>query len=379
MVANNVGHEEEKDDRMMDAVRYHGPNQPLVLEKVAVPEIGPDDVLVEVKAAALCHTELHFADGTLNLGVLPITMGHEVVGFVSKCGSNVSSDRIGERVIVYYYVGCGKTNKNNNSMADAEHEDECRWCADGQEQICPSLKAEFGFVSDGGLANYLSAPARNAVVLPDNIRFEDAAPIGCGVTTAVHCANLANVKENDWAVVYGTNGVGFGLVQLLKNKYKARVIAISRSADKLEKAKELGADAVVDGADASAVGAAVREIIGGGEGADVIFECVGNRTTMDACVGWTGILGRRGRLILVGYHAGIDHEFRCHPLPLIVYEQSIIGSVGATLDDLKEAVALVSSGQVKTVVDSVVPLSQFQEGLDKIKDCSCVGKVVCTV
>jgi len=378
MLSNNVNvkDEEEKntdaqvqmmDVATMDAVRYHGPDQQLVLEKVPVPEIGPDDVLVEVKAAALCHTELHFVDGTLNLGVahLPITMGHEVVGIVSKCGANVSKDRIGERVIVYYYVGCAKTN--------------CRWCVDGQEQICPSLKAEYGFISDGGLANYISALSRNAVSLPDNIRFEDAAPIGCGVTTAVHCAKLANVKENDWVVVYGTNGVGLGLIQLLKNKYKSRVIAISRSADKLKKANELGADAVVDGTDTNAVGPAVREIIGGGDGADVIFECVGHRETMDACVGWAGILGRRGRLVLVGYHAGVEHEFRCHPIPLIVYEQSIIGSVGATLDDLKEAVALVSSGQVKTVVDSVVPLSQFQEGLDKIKNCACVGKIVCVV
>jgi propanol-preferring alcohol dehydrogenase len=345
----------------MNAVRYHGPDQPLQLENVPIPsELEPEEVLVEVKAAALCHTELHFCDGTLNLGVKPITMGHEATGIITKCGSNVPETRIGERVIVYYYVGCSK----------------CRWCKQGQEQICPDLKAEFGFVSDGGLAGYLKAPARNAVPLPIHMEFVDAAPIGCGVTTAVHAAKLAEVKQGEWAMVLGVNGVGFGLVQLLKNKYGAKVIAVGRSADKLEKAKELGADVVIDASDATTLAGAVRECTGG-EGADVIFECVGRRETMDACVGWVGALGRRGRLVLVGYHAGEEHEFRYHPMPMIVYEQKILGSVGATLEDLKEAVELVANGKVKTVVDSIVSLEQFQLGLDKIKSCSCLGKVVC--
>lgn len=345
----------------MDAVRYYGPNEPLTLEQVRVPnDLGAEDVLVEVKAAALCHTELHFCDGTLNLGVKPMTLGHEATGVITKVGPNVDCSRIGERVICYYYVGCG----------------ECRWCVKGQEQICPALKAEYGFISDGGLAQYIKCSSRNAVVLPESLEFVDAAPIGCGVTTAVHASKLANVKPDEWTVVYGVNGVGFGLVQLLKNHYKANVICISRTQEKLEKAKELGADAVIDGTDASTVAGAIREITNG-EGADVIFECVGQRETMDACVGWAGALGRRGRLVLIGYHAGSEHDFRCHPMPLIVYEQQIIGSVGATLDDLKEAVELVSSGKVSTIVDSTLPLANFQEGLDKIKSCECVGKVVC--
>jgi propanol-preferring alcohol dehydrogenase len=300
-------------------------------------------------------------DGTLNLGVSPITMGHEAAGVITKCGSNIPQSRIGERVIMYYYVGCST----------------CRWCRRGDEQICPSLKAEFGFVTDGGLARYLKAPAQNAVKLPDHLSFVDAAPIGCGVTTAVHASKLADIKEGEWTMVYGTNGVGFGLVQLLKNKYKAKVIAVGRSEAKLEKAKELGADAVVDGTDPTTVASKVRELTNG-DGADVIFECVGHRATMDACVGWAGALGRRGRLVMVGYHNGEEHEFRYHPIPMIVYEQTIMGSVGATVEDLIESVDLVANGVVKTVVASTVRLEEFEKGIQSIKDCSCVGKVVCT-
>lgn len=179
----------------MQAVRYYGPNVPLKFDSVSKPTaeaLGDDDVLVLVKAAALCHTELHFADGTLNLGVQPMTLGHEAVGIVTAVGSAVSSSRVGERVIIYYYVGC--------------QSNDCRWCAEGQEQVCPNLKAEYGFISDGGLAEYIQVPARNAVTLPDKIAFQDAAPVGCGLTTAVHAAKMARMSTDrkETALVYGT-------------------------------------------------------------------------------------------------------------------------------------------------------------------------------
>jgi propanol-preferring alcohol dehydrogenase len=345
----------------MQAVRYHGANVALTVESIPRPtNLADNDVLIQVQAAALCHTELHFADGTLNLGVAPMTLGHEACGIVIQVGNSVPDTRIGERVILYYYVGCGS----------------CRWCLQGDEQICGSLQAEFGFISDGGLAEYIKAPSRNAVPLPSNISFVDAAPIGCGVTTAVHASKIGRVQKDDWCLVYGVNGVGFGLIQLLKNHYGAKVIAATRSPARRKLALELGADVSIDTTDSSTVAKAVHQATYGA-GADVIFECVGRRETMDACVGWDGALGKRGRLVLVGYEAGSEHEFRCHPIPMIVQEQSVCGSVGATLNDLKEALEYVSSGKVKTIVDSLLSLQDFQRGIDKIKSCDCIGKIVC--
>ncbi len=122
----------------MKAVRYYGPDQPFRLEEVErrAPEAG--EVLVQVTASGMCHTELHFKSGLLNLGVAPVTMGHEVVGRIVAIGDGVAPERIGERVIVYYYVGCGT----------------CRYCRVGDEQLCPQVRAEYGFVSDGGYAEY---------------------------------------------------------------------------------------------------------------------------------------------------------------------------------------------------------------------------------
>jgi propanol-preferring alcohol dehydrogenase len=343
----------------MDAFRYHGVGDVRV-ERVPTPSPRPGGVLVEVKAAALCHTELHFRDGTLDLGVRPITLGHEAAGLIAAVGDGVEPSRVGERVLVYYYVGCGK----------------CAFCAAGDEQLCGELQAELGFISDGGLARYVVAPARNALPLPPSLPFEQAAPIGCGVSTAVHAAKRAGgLRAGETVVVYGCNGVGHSIVQLACHR-GCTVIAIARKEAHLRKAAELGAHIQINGADASTVGSAVRAATGG-KGADVIFECVGRRETMDACVGWAGALGKRGRLVLVGYAQGEAHDFRAHPIPLIVYEQSIIGTVGATLDDVREAIELVAAGAIVTVVDSTISLKNVvKEGLDRIEACACVGKIV---
>src|ERR671917_1776389 len=309
------------------------------------------EVLVRVTASGMCHTELHFKSGLLDLGVAPVTRGHEVVGRIEAIGEGVSADRAGERVIVYYYLGCL----------------ECAYCRVGDEHLCPNLRAEYGFISDGGYAEYITMPARNAVPLPAAISDVEAAPIGCGVTTAVHAAKLAEARVGEWVVIYGVGGVGFGLVQL-SHAIGARTIAVGRSAAKLDKALELGAEVVVNAAEENAA----QRIRGITEdaGADVVFECVGTEESMQEA---SAALGRRGRLVFVGYS---PDSFSVHPIQLVVFEQKIMGSVGATLNDLYEAVDLVERGVVRTVIDRRLPLRQFQSGLNALESGELVGRAV---
>jgi alcohol dehydrogenase, propanol-preferring len=334
----------------MRALRYHGPKQPLRLEEIPAPEPAEGDVIVRVTAAGLCHTELHFLSGLLNLGVAPLTLGHEIVGRIEKVGAGVPPARVGERVIVYYYAGCGV----------------CRECLRGDENLCASPRAEHGFFTDGGFAELVRTPARTAVPLPDAISDAAAAPIGCGVTTAVHAAGLARVALGEWVVVYGAGGVGFGLVQVARLS-GARVIAVGRSAAKLEKARELGADAVVR-ADED-VAARVRELTGG-RGADVVFELVATKETMASSV---KALGKRGRLVFIGYS---EDAFQVHPIQLVVNEQVVTASVGNTLAELRTAVDLVASGRVRTVVDRTLPLEKFQDAVDALAEGRLVGRAV---
>ncbi|MEM1125979.1 MAG: zinc-binding dehydrogenase [Bacteroidota bacterium] len=335
----------------MKAVRYHGPQQPFVLEDVARPTPGPGEVLVQVTAAGMCHTELHFQSGLLNLGVQPITMGHEVVGRIAEVGPQVDAARVGERVIVYYYQGCNA----------------CVYCREGEENLCPSLQAEQGFITDGGYAEYVIATSRNAVPLPDHLTDAEAAPIGCSVTTAVHATRLTKLAFGEWAVVYGIGGVGFALVQLAR-AMGARVIAVGRTPAKLEKARELGAEHVVNAAETEA--AAQIRALTNGQGADVVFECVGTAETMKEA---SAALGRKGRLIFIGYS---EASFEVHPIQLVVFEQQVMGSVGATLDDLYTAVDLAARGIVKPLVDRTLPLERFEEGLQAMQDGTLIGKAV---
>lgn len=332
-------------------MRYHGPGQPFRLEEVDRPTPEPDEVLVRVTASGMCHTELHFKSGLLDLGVAPVTMGHEVVGCIEEVGEDISQERIGERVVLYYYVGCGQ----------------CAYCRVGDEQLCPNLKAEYGFISDGGYAEYLSVRAKNAVTLPDSISDAEAAPIGCGVTTAIHAAKLAELGIGEWAVTYGAGGVGFGLIQLTR-AMGARPIAIGRSQQKLDKALELGAEFTINAAE-EPVAERLREITGGA-GADVVFECVGTEETMREA---SAALGRRGKLVFVGYS---PDSFSVHPIQLVVFEQKVLGSVGATLQDLHEAVDLVARGAVRTVVDRTLSLEEFESGLSTLEHGELVGRAV---
>lgn len=335
----------------MRAVRYHGPKQPLKLEDVPAPTPEPGQVVVQVKAAGLCHTELHFLSGLLDLGVRPVTLGHEVVGRVAQVGAGVTDVEEGDRVIVYYYAGCGR----------------CRHCLVGDENLCGALHAQYGFISDGGFASALKVPARNCIPLPDHVSDEAAAPIGCSVTTGLHATNLARISPGDVVLVYGIGAVGLGIVQLA-SRAGAEVIAVSRSAVKLEKAMSLGAAHAID-ATADSVAERVRDITAG-HGADVVMELVATKATMEES---TKAIAKRGRLVFIGYS---EDSYTVHPIQLVITEASVMGSVGNTLAELNQAVELVSRGIVTTVVDRTLPLDEFQTGIDALTRNEPVGRVV---
>jgi propanol-preferring alcohol dehydrogenase len=335
----------------MHAIRYHGPKQPLRLETVPKPTPGPGEVVIRVTAAGICHTELHFLSGLLNLGVHPVTLGHEVVGVVEETGPGVATPGPGDRVIVYYYVGCGR----------------CAHCRVGDENLCDALRAEYGFVSDGGFAEYAKVPARNAVPLPASIPDEAAAPIGCGVTTAVHAAGLTRLAAGDVVLVYGVGAVAFGLIQLARLS-GAEVVAVSRTPAKLEKARALGAAHALNAREGR-IAERVRELTGG-HGADVVFELVATGETMTAS---TAALAKRGRLVFIGYS---EDSYTVHPIQLVITEASVTGAVGNTLDELVRAVDLVARGKIATVVDRTIPLGEYQKGIDALAAGELIGRAV---
>ncbi len=337
----------------MRAARYHGPGKPLSVEVVPLRPLKAGEALVRVKAAGICYTDLHFLSGVLDLGIHPLTLGHEIAGEVADLSGGGVDLKVSDRVLVYYYATCGQ----------------CHWCRTDRANLCPQVVAEYGFTADGGYAEYVIVPAVNLVKVPTGLDLSQAATLGCSVTTAVHAARtVANLKVDETVVVYGVGGVGFGLIQFCRLA-GARVIAVSRSAEKRARAAHLGADAVVDGN--GNVAQAVRALTGG-EGADVVFELVGIEATMRHAV---NALRRRGRLVLIGYS---KDPFVASPLQLVIGELIVTASVGNTLDELLQAVSLAAAGKIKAVVDRTVTLDQLPVTLDALRRGEIIGRAVVT-
>jgi len=135
----------------MQAARYHGPGPALHVETVPVPTVGAGEALIRITHAGVCRTELHFLSGLLNLGIAPLTLGHEIVGEVVLAGAGVGTAQPGDRVIVNYYGTCGR----------------CVWCQTGQQNLCSHVVAQLGFTADGGYAEFVKARADRGVQRAD--------------------------------------------------------------------------------------------------------------------------------------------------------------------------------------------------------------------
>ncbi|WNV75626.1 alcohol dehydrogenase catalytic domain-containing protein [Geodermatophilus sp. DSM 44513] len=334
----------------MRAVRFSGVGHPLTVEDVESPRPGPGEVLLDVAAAGVCGTELHFLDGLLTPARTPITLGHEVAGVVAALGEGVDGVAVGDRVAVHYLHACHR----------------CRWCRAGDDHLCDAPLGFLAFATDGGFAEQVAVPASSVVPVPAGVDLPTAATLCCSGTTALHAVSVAGVRPGSDAVVYGVGGVGLALVQVLREA-GARVVAVARSARRLELARELGAAVTVD-ASAGDVAGAVREATGG-RGADVVFELVGTRETGAAAL---AALGKRGTLVYVGYSA---ERVEVDPLAMVVPEQRIVTSVGNRRAELVEALELAARGRLVTSV-STHPLADAPRVLEDLRAGRVVGRAV---
>src|SRR5215211_4128266 len=161
----------------MKAIQMINAGQPLDVQEIPIPDIADKDILVRVRAAGICHSDAHYRAGRSSMGKLPITLGHEVSGAVEAIGSQVATVKTGDRVALHYNISCG----------------DCYYCSSGNEQFCTTVKM-LGHHVDGGYAEYVSIPARNAVLLPEEIPFEAGATLMCASATALHALRKGRIK-----------------------------------------------------------------------------------------------------------------------------------------------------------------------------------------
>src|ERR1041385_488979 len=211
----------------MRAVRLARVGRPLEEAEIPIPELGPADVLIRVAAAGICHSDAHYRSGISRIDNLPVTVGHEVAGRVERIGDELADVAPGDRVVVHYLVHCGH----------------CEFCARGLEQFCRSGQM-IGKHRDGGYAEFIKVPARNAFALPDEISFEVGAIMMCSSATALHALNKARLKAGESVAIFGFGGLGFSALQLARALNCGDVYVAEINPAKLDLAEKLGAVAI---------------------------------------------------------------------------------------------------------------------------------------
>jgi propanol-preferring alcohol dehydrogenase len=320
-------------EEQMKAVRLVQVGQPLETQQMHLPECGDGDVLVRVKAAGICHSDVHYRAGVSTVGTLPQTLGHEVAGIVDKVGTRATGVDSGDRVCIHYLVTCG----------------ECRFCRTGNEQFCRH-GSMVGKHRDGGFAEYISVPARNAVPLAEEIPFEQGAVLMCSSATSFHALRKARLQPGETVAVFGAGGLGMSAIQLARVFGATDVYAVDLSDAKLELAREYGA-IPVNATHCDPVHEIRR--LTGGEGVDVALELIGLGHTMEQAVQSVGVLGRA---VMVGI---ADRPIAINTYEeLLCRETEVIGSSDHLLWELPILVEYVRRGQLDLshVVTRTVPL-----------------------
>jgi 2-desacetyl-2-hydroxyethyl bacteriochlorophyllide A dehydrogenase len=333
----------------MKAVQMIGAGQPLQLHEIPVPAIGERDILVRVRAAGICHSDVHYRAGRSPVRPLPMTLGHEIAGVVEQIGEYVTSVNMGDRVCLHYNITCG----------------DCYYCSTGNEQFCPNVLM-LGHYTSGGYAEYIAVPARNAIALPDEIPFEQGATLMCASATAFHALRKSRLKAGEAAAIIGVGGLGMSAVQLARAFGALDVFAVDINEAKLQLAAHYGA-IPVNARQVDPV-AEIRRLTGG-RGVDVAIELIGLPQTMQQAVRCLGILGR-------AVIAGISDQ----PLEVDTYrellgnEAEIIGSNDHLLQELPLLVEMARRKVLDTsrIVTRVVPLDAdaINQTLDALEQFS---------
>ncbi len=337
-------------------VRAHG--GPEVIEITDRPRPAPrgDEVLVEVKAAALNHLDVWVRRGVPGHKFpLPMILGCDGAGVVAEVGSLVTSVKPGARVAIAPGFGCGT----------------CTRCAEGNDHLCRAYGI-FGETRDGTCAEFVAIPARNVLPMPAGMAFSEAAAVPLTFLTAWNMlvGRCAIQGGEDVLVHAAGSGVSIAAIQIAK-LFGARVFATASSAAKLERAKALGADVVIDYRQAD-VAAVVREATQKA-GLDIVVDHVGESTIGTSLK----MLRKGGRVVTCGATSGPKLE---SDLRLIFFKSlSLLGSTMGGLGAMHRVWGLVCSGQLEPVIDRSVPLDRVGEGHAALEDRSVFGKVIVTV
>jgi propanol-preferring alcohol dehydrogenase len=340
----------------MKAAVLHSFAEPLVIEEVAKPTPGPGQLLIKVAACGLCHSDLHLALGEWDLlkpiTKLPLILGHEVAGTIEAVGEGVKDFSAGDRVgVPWLHYTCG----------------ECEFCSTGRETLC--LKQQVtGCTVDGGFAEFIKANASHTAKLPDDVGFEEAAPLLCAGLTVHNAMKRSGVGSGQKIAIFGIGGLGHLAIQLAKAS-GAEVIGVDIADEKLELARECGADATVNAA-ATQVYKEIKKISGGG--AHVAMVTSASRAAYETAL---RSLRRGGTLSVVGM---APEPISISTVAMVSGEYKIVAAAVGTRQDLREVLQIAAEGKVKCKIETR-GLAEISGAMSEMKEGRLVGRVVLRV
>ncbi|MEP7337539.1 MAG: zinc-dependent alcohol dehydrogenase [Acidobacteriota bacterium] len=337
----------------MKAAVLHALAEPLSVEDLAVPVPGAGEVLVKVVACGVCHSDLHLARGEWDLlkpiTKLPLVLGHEVTGTVSAIGDGVEDFAIGDRVgVPWLHYTCG----------------ECEYCLAGRETLCAKQQIT-GVTVDGGFAEFVKAKATHTAKLPGNLDFAEAAPLLCAGLTVHHAMRDADVKAGQRIAIFGIGGLGHLAVQLAKAR-GAEVVAVDVADDKLELARECGADHTINAATTQAY----KEVKKLG-GAHVAMVTSGSKAAYETAL---RSLRRGGTLSIVGM---APEPISLSTVAMVSGEYRIVASAVGTRADLREVLQFAAEGKIKCRIERR-SFDQVGNVLEEMGEGRLLGRVVMT-
>jgi propanol-preferring alcohol dehydrogenase len=322
----------------------------LTIEELPIPKPGPGELLVEVMACGVCHTDLHAADGDWPVKPAPpFVPGHETAGRVAALGDGVTNYKIGDAVgIAWLHDACGT----------------CEFCITGWETLCEQ-QHNSGYSVDGGFAQYAIASAAYAARLPDDVDFAQIAPIICAGVTTYKGIKETQAQPGQWIAISGLGGLGHIAVQYAK-AMGLRVVGLDVAADKLDLARSLGADAAFDARSPDAVAQVVEITKGGAHG--VLVTAVSPPAFSQALQ----YVRRGGTVALNGLPPG---SFPTPIFEVVLKRLTIRGSIVGTRYDLTQAIAFATEGKVKASVHTVA-LEDVNRAFSDLKAGKVDGRIV---
>lgn len=341
---------------MKAAVIYkHGAEDVLEMADVPEPEIAANEVQVRVKACALNHLDVWVRKGIRGLELpMPHILGNDIAGVVERVGELVNNTKPGDEVVLSPGLSCMH----------------CEYCLSGRDNLCARYNI-LGARAHGGYAEFVKAPSVNVIAKPANLSFAEAASVPLVFLTAWHMlGERVNLKAGETLLVHAAgSGVGSAAIQIGR-LLGARVIATASTAEKLDKAKGLGADETINYQEEDFL-EAVRRLTSK-RGVDVVFEHTGE-ITWDKSI---RSLVRGGRLVTCGATSGFNGNLDIRYL--FSRQISLVGSYMGAKAELLEVMKLVEAGKLKAVIDRVLPLEQAAEAHGALESRAQFGKIVLT-